>query len=425
MNLTDMQIKNAKVAEGKKQTKLYDGAGLYLLVRPSGRYWRYDFEILGKRRTYAIGKYPDIPLAGRIGKSGDYVKGARDHCMEIKALIAQGIDPILLRQEQKQRNLEEASRKEAEDSLVKNTFEVVAREWFALKQYEWVDKHASKQIGRLENYVFPYIGATPINVLTKPEVNQPIKNAVAQGVNDTARRLYFLVKNIFSFAMDHGYVDSVPLSSTLSSLVPSKPSTKMPAITEDTKIGELLRSVLDYNGSYVVRMALQIMPYLAVRPGEFRMAKWNEFDLDSGIWIIPAKHRKLKKAKKEDQDNVHIVPLSSQVVALLRQLYQFTGRGNHVFPSVRGDSRSISENTITQALGALGYKGEMVPHGFRAMFSTLMNEKGFNPDAIEKQLAHQCRDKVRDAYNRAGYMAERFDMMQVYAKHLDSLRDSS
>jgi len=241
-------------------------------------------------------------------------------------------------------------------------------------------------------------------------------------VNDTARRLYYMVKEIFSYAIDNDFIESMPISSKVSSLVPRVPSKKMPAITDKKGIGQLLRSIQNYGGTYVVRMALQILPYVSLRAGEFRYSKWNEFDLENGVWIVPAKHRKLKKEKKLDETNVHIVPLSSQAVALLRELYKVTGRGNHVFPNIRGDSRPMSENTVNNALHVMGFKGEMVGHGFRSIFSTIMNEKGFNPDAIERQLSHECRDKVREAYNRAGYMSERFQMMQVYADYLDSLR---
>lgn len=424
MNLTDLTLKNATPPHNKKSIKLYDGNGLYLFVNKSGKYWRYDYQLKGcGRKTLSIGKYPDIPLAGRKGKSGEYTKGARDLLVEYKAMIRQGIDPSLVKQDETRRNIEEAKRKKMEESLDKQTFEVVAREWFELKKHEWVDKHSKKQIGRLERYVFPLIGGTPINQLSKPEVNAPIKMAAKTGVNDTARRLYYMVKDIFGYAIDHDYVDAIPMSSRVSSLVPKVTSKHMPAILEEPKIGELLRSILNYKGTYVVRMALQILPYVSLRAGEFRQAKWTEFDLNNGSWTIPAKHRKLKKHKKEDETNVHIVPLSRQAVALLRELKQFTGKGNHVFPSIRGDERPMSENTINTALHAMGYKDEMVGHGFRTIFSTQMNEKNYNLDAIERQLSHQCRDKVRDAYNRAGYMGERFEMMQVYADYLDDLRE--
>ena len=437
MKLSDLKIKNAKPRDNPEYKinnnkpkvlprKMADGNGLYLLVTHAGKYWRYDFQLKGgKRKTFAIGKYPDISLAGSIRKDGIYIKGARDLLLEAKALVKQGIDPSFAKQEAVRRNIEAAEWKKIQASKDEKTFEVVTREWFANKKHEWVEGHAKKQIGRLERYVFPYIGDIPISELTKSRVNEPIKKASHAGVKDTARRLYSMVRQVLNFGMDNEYIVSIPLSANISSLVPKVASKKMPAITDKCGIGQLLRAIDNYNGTYVVCMALKILPYVSLRPGEFRYSKWDEFDLDNGVWIVPAKHRKLKKAKKEDERNVHIVPLSRQAVLLLRELKQLTGRGNHVFPSNRGDSRPMCENTINIALGSMGYKGKMVGHGFRSIFSTLMNESknNYNPDAIERQLSHGCKDKVRDAYNRAEYIAERFQIMQAYADYLDSLRD--
>jgi len=420
--LKDMTIKNAKVGDDEKAYKLSDGGGLYLLVTKSGKYWRYDYRINGKRKTLAIGKYPDIPLATKKVEGDNKIKGVRAYLAEAKDLVIQGIDPSQAKKDAKRKNLEALEKKNIQTAIDSNSFEVVAAKWFNHKKQGWMEGHSCKVYRRLEMYIFPYIGQKSISKISKFEVIDCIDKVVQQGRNESAKRLFQNVRNIFDYAYARDWVSSIPMPTDHKLIVPQHTAKKMPAITDKKKIGHLLRALDEYQGTYVVRMALKLLPYVSLRAGEYRKSCWKHFDLEKSLWIIPAKNRKLLKKQKEDNENVHIVPLPTQAVKLLQELRNVTGHGNLVFPSVRGDSRPMSENTINTALHSMGYKGEMVGHGFRTIFSTLLNEKGFNPDAIEKQLAHKIKDKVRDAYNRTNYIIEREKMMQSYADYLDIIR---
>jgi len=420
--LKDIVIKKAKIGSDGKSYKLTDGGGLYLLVTKSGKYWRYDYRINGKRKTLAIGKYPDIPLATKKVDGDNKIKGVRTYLAEAKDLVVQGIDPSQAKRDAKRKNLEAIEKKKTQTAIDNNSFEVVAVKWFNHKEQGWMENYSCKVYRRLEMYIFPYIGQKSISKISKAEVIDCIDKVVQQGLNETAKRLFQIVRNIFDYAYARDWVSSIPMPTDHKLVVPQHTAKKMPAITDKKKIGHLLRALDEYQGTYVVRMALKLLPYVSLRAGEYRKSCWEDFDLEKSLWIIPAKNRKLLKKQKENDENVHIVPLPIQAVKLLQELRNVTGHGNFLFPSVRGDSRPMSENTINTALHSMGYKGEMVGHGFRTIFSTLLNEKGFNPDAIEKQLAHKIKDKVRDAYNRANYIIEREKMMQSYADYLDIIR---
>jgi len=337
-------------------------------------------------------------------------------------LVAQGIDPCAFRQQEKKKKRAELAEEEKVKAIDANTFEVVAIKWFEHFRIGWEDSYSCKVKGRMDRYLFPYIGKVPISNISNQDVLNCIERIVNQGKVETANRIFQILRSIFNYAYAHKWLTLIPMSTDKKLLIPEASPVKMPAITDVKKVGGLLRAMYGYNGTFVVRMALKLLPYVALRSGEFRQAQWKDIDLEYGIWTIPASNRKLKKKQKQDANNIHIVPLSHQAIKLLHELREVTGWGNHVFPSVRGDSRPISENTINSALHSLGYKGEMVGHGFRSIFSTALNEKGYNPDAIERQLAHGCRDKVREAYNRASYFLERKEMMQFYADYLDDLR---
>jgi len=215
-------------------------------------------------------------------------------------------------------------------------------------------------------------------------------------------------------------VDGVPIGN-LKKVLPKAVPVKMPAITNPKELGELLRAIDGYQGHITTRLALKLLPYLAVRGGEFRHAEWMEFNLDDAVWVIPASHRKQKRAKQQDAANTHTVPLCKQAVALLRELKQYS-HGNYLFSSIRTTTRPMSENTINAALAQLGYKNRMVGHGWRSSFSSLMNQQGFSADAIELQLAHSLKG-VRSRYNRGDYLEERRELMQHWADYLDGLRN--
>ena len=415
MRLTNTKVKNAKPEVSSGQTKLSDGGGLFLLVKANkkkvGKYWRLAYRFGGKQKDLALGTYPLVTL-----------KEARDKRDEAKKLLAQHIDPSQKKQDDRLAAVEKLNEKKRESELDANTFEVVGRKWFNHNKPRWEDSHSRTVISRLEKYVFPKVGNLPIRKVTKIQLTDLIEAIVDSGRLDTARKVTQYTRNTLEFASDRGLLDSIPLGQT-KNLVPAIQKIPLPALTEPKAIGELLTTIDAYKkGSFVTCCALKLLPYLAVRSGEFRKAEWTEFDFEAALWTIPALHRKLKKEFKADPTRFHLVPLSKQSIVILKRLKKLTGQGLHVFPSIRGDGRPMSENTINYALERMGYKGEMVGHGFRTIFSTLLNEQGYNPDAIERQLAHQEPNQVRAAYNRAKYIDIRTEMLQDWADYLDELR---
>ncbi|NWF37971.1 tyrosine-type recombinase/integrase [Mariprofundus sp. NF] len=419
MLLTDKEVQNKRLPEGKKQLKLRDGNGLYLLINKSGKYWHYDYKINGNRKTYSFGTYPAIPLAGKKVSAG-YSKGARDFLVEVKALIKQGIDPSLKKQEDRQLEVAKATAKKKQAKAEKDTFEKVARRWWKLQTY-WSSKHARTVLGRLESHTFPWIGNIPVNQLTKGNITESLQHMVDANVYVVADRVHGYITNVLEFAEDHDLIEAAKIPKKRN-IIPARKAKPTKAITESKRIGELMRAIDGYKGTTVVCAALKLLPLLAVRTGELRHAHWAEMDLGNALWTVPAPNRKLKEEFKLNPENVHYVPLSKQAVELLKELWHWTGRGNHVFPSNRGDSRPMSENTINGALSALGFKEEMTGHGTRTMFSTILNADGFNPDAIETQLQHKSKDSIRATYNRATYREEREMMMQYWADWLDGIR---
>jgi len=403
-----------------KQIKLADSHGLYLLVNKSGKYWRYDYKLNNKRKTLSIGAYPSIPLAGKVGKDKIFKKGARDLVIEAKALVKAGIDPSIKKKETKQEAIDQSKQIEEKRVIDTNTFEFVARQWHKTRQNRWSPKHAFTIMSRFQQHVFPFIGSTPVAALNKTQIATVLTNIADRGTIEIAKRIGQIIKQVLEYGSDRGLIDAIPMGN-IANIIPARKAIPIPAITDPVRLSELLKAIYMYDGSFVVNQALKILPFFAVRSGEFRAAEWCEFDLDGALWTIPAAHRKLNKDAKADPSNVHLVPLSTQAVALLSELHEFTGHGKYVFPSSRGDSRHMSENTVNVAIHNLGFTG-MTGHGWRSVFSTTMNEQNFNPDAIERQLAHVETNSVRAAYNRSEYLPERIKMMQHWADYLDGLR---
>ena len=415
---TDKQIQATKLPKGKPKVKHAVGEGLVLVITPSGKYWLYPFVFGGKRREFRIGVY-------RPGSARHVtLRQARSLAQQAKDMISHGTDPSQAKQAARQANIEAAKQKQKEANNDQNTFEAVARQWFAIHKTEWVPSHATRQLRRMERHIFTKIGDVPITELTKKQVSDTLVAIAETGSHDIAHRVAQLARSVLLYACDRGILEAVPMGN-MKSLLPTPTTKPMPAVLDPAKIGDLLRAIDGYSGSFVVCQALKLLPLLAVRSGEFRQAGWSEFDLGQALWAIPAAHRKLKLKAKADISNIHSVPLSRQAVALLRELHQFTGQGKHVFPSVRGDTRPMSENTINAALATLGYKSLMVGHGWRSVFSTVMNEAGHNPDAIEAQLSHKERDAVRRAYNRSEYLIERVKIMQAWSDYLLALKQGA
>lgn len=391
MPLTDTAVRNAK--PGLKVIRLKDDRGLHLEVSPKGgKYWRLRYWISGKERLISLGAYPDVSL-----------KQARDRREDARRLIAEGVDPFLSRQADK-----------AEAQKQADTFETVAREWHGRQSATWVAGHAGKIIRRFELYVFPWIGAKPIREIGAPDLLDCLRRVEAKGAVETAHRALQTCGQVFRYAIATGRADRDPAADIRGALTPAK-ETHRAAVLDPAGVGALMRAIDAYTGGFVTCCALKLAPLTFVRPGELRHGEWSEIDLDNAEWRIPGPKMKMREQ--------HIVPLSRQAVAILRELQPLTGAGQYVFPSVRTAGRPMSEVTILAALRRLGYaKNEMTGHGFRAMASTLLNEAGWAPDVIERQLAHAERNKVRAAYNRASLLPERRKMMQTWADYLDQLR---
>jgi integrase len=392
MALTAIEAKSAKATE--KPQKLADGGGLYLLIHQNGsKYWRLDYRFAGKRKTLAVGIYPDVSLSDARARRDDARK-----------LLANDTDPGSIRKAQKT----------AIAALTENSFESVAREWFSKHAPNWKENHSSKIITRLEKDIFPWLGARPAGEITAPELLTAIRRIESRGALETAHRALANCGQVFRYAIATGRAQRDPAADLRGALPPVKEKHHA-SITDPKEIGELLRDIDGYKGTFITRCALRLAPLVFLRPGELRKAEWSEIDLDKAEWRIPAARMKM--------DAVHIVPLASQAVAILREIQPLTGAGRYVFTGARTTTRPMSENAVLAALRRMGYTtDEMTGHGFRSMASTLLNEQGFNRDAIERQLAHAERDGVRAAYNYAEYLPERKRMMQHWADYLAGLK---
>lgn len=402
MPLSDLAIRNTK--PGPKPQKLFDGGGLFLLVTPEGgRWWRLKYRYAGKEKLLSLGTYPEVPLASKRDKSGNWITGARDRRDEARRLLAQGVDPGSVKKAEKASRVADA----------KNSFEAVAREWHAKRSKNWAPGTAAGKLHRLEIDIFPIIGAAPINDLRAPDLLRVLRKIESRGAMELARRARQLMGQVFRYAIATGRADRNPAADLREALPPAKP-VHHAAVTEPKAVGALMRAIHGYLGEATTCAALRLAPLVFVRPGELRAAEWSEFDLEEGVWRIPAERMKMRVD--------HIVPLSRQAIDILTAHKAVTGRGTLVFPSIRSRNRPMSENTINAALRRLGYATtEMTGHGFRSMASTMLNEQGWHHDAIERQLAHAERNEVRAAYNRAEHLPERRRMMQAWADYLDGL----
>lgn len=402
---TDVAIRNIKPTDAT--LRLNDGDGLYLLIKTNGaKWWRLDYSIGGKRKTLSIGVYPDTGL-----------KAARNKADEARQLVAAGTDPSDVRKAGKAQQAKalEADRRIADGLPAVDSFEEVAREWFAKFSAEWAPSHADKIIRRLERDIFPWIGKRPIASITAPELLAALRRIEERGAVETAHRAHQNCGQIFRYAIATGRAERDP-SPDLRGALPSVKQTHHAAITDPKAIGELLRAIDGYQGYFVTKCALRIAPMVFVRPGELRKAEWAEIDLDKAEWNIPAERMKMREP--------HLVPLSTQAVEILRELHALTGDGRYVFPGARTNGRPMSDNAILAALRRMGFaKDEMSGHGFRAMARTILDEVlQVRPDFIEHQLAHAVRDPNGRAYNRTAHLAERRKMMQQWADYLDKLK---
>jgi integrase len=393
MPLSDTAIKNAK-PNPDKLYKLPDEKGMYLLVHTNGgKYFRLDYRFSGKRKTLALGIYPETTL-----------KAARDKRDTAKKQIADGIDPGLTRKIEKTGSAE-------------NTFAAIAKEFMAAKP-NWSESHRKHVNECFERDVFPWLGNRPIKDLSAVEVLTTLRRIVDRGAIETAARTKQFIGQAIRYGIATGRAER-DVTADLRGALPSPVRGHYPAITEPKPLGQLLRDIDAYNGGFVVRTALQLQPLIFARPVNLAAAEWAEFDLEAAEWRIASDKMKMKDA--------HIVPLSTQAIALLRDIQPLTGNQQYVFASNQGQNgeKHISRESIGMAIRRMGYQGQHTAHGFRTTASTLLHEQGFHSDMIERQLAHAERNRVKAAYNRAQHLAERRKMMQSWADYLDGLKNGA
>ena len=395
MPLTDRAIQNFKPED--KQQKHFDGGGLHIVVSPAGgKHWRYAYRFRGKQKLLSIGPYPAVIL-----------KAAREKRDEAKGMLAKGIDPAEHKQEMKRFG---AARAE-------NSFAAVAKEWHLKYRDTWTKKHAADIWHRIDKNVLEQMGHMPIADIKPFELLTVLRRVEARGALEQAHRVLQICGSVFRYAVATGRAER-DITADLKGAIPPKRVKHHASLTEPRQVGQLLRAIDGYEGGTIVSCALRLSPLVFVRPGELRFAQWSEFDLDGAEWRIPAERMKMGEK--------HIVSLATQAIAILRELYKASGHCKYLFPSVRADSRPMSDNTVNAALRRLGYtRDEMTGHGFRSMASTLLNELGWNRDAIERQLAHGERNRIRAAYNFAEFLPERRRMMQAWADYLDQLRNAT
>lgn len=395
MALTNIEIIKAKPLD--KAYKLADSAGLYVLVNTTGsKSWRLKYRFLGKEKVLSLGQYPHVSLLE--------AREARDAA---KKLLAKGQDP----NDVKQKQVYDAKREAA------NTFESVGLEWHEKHKVKWVEKNAARNLSMLKRHIFPFIGKLPIAKVKASDLLSAVQKIDARGNTETAHRALQVCGQIFRFAIatDRATADlSLVLKGALSPVVVKHHA----SITDPKVIGQFLRDIHDYDGAYLTQQALKLAPLVFVRPGELRHAEWSEIDFKKAEWRISAEKMKMK--------SVHIVPLSTQALAIFKDLQEHTGHLQYVFTSVTSVKRPMSENTVNMALRRIGYDNtQMTGHGFRSMASTILHEQGWLHDAIERQLAHSDRNKVSAAYNYAEHLPKRKEMMQHWANYLDALRSGA
>lgn len=389
MPLNARQIETAKPKE--KEYKLTDSGGLFLLVKPNGsKYWRYKYRILGLEKKLSIGVYPDISLSV-----------ARQKHEEARKIVALGGDP----------SEEKKAEKLAQKANVENTFKAIALEWHEYKRPNWSKGYAEDLMEAFENDIFPDIGKRPIAEIEPLEGLTTLRKLEKRGVLDKLRKIRQACKQVCNYAIVTGRAKTNPFSELASALKAPK-STNYPHLLAD-ELPAFLQALASYSGSPITRLATKILMLTGVRTVELRMAEWKEFDFDKRVWEVPVERMKMRRP--------HLVPLSNQVVAALREIKAVTGRFNLVFPGRNDITKPMSEASINQVLKRIGYHGKATGHGFRHTMSTILHEQGYNTAWIELQLAHVDKNTIRGTYNHAQYLEQRREMLQWYGDYVDGL----
>ena len=397
LRLSDKVIQTAPLKE--KDYRLYDLDGLCILIRKTGRkVWQYHYKYNDKRKTFTIGQYIRKGVPGHVA-----LKDARTARHEVRLLLDQGIDPNTHKKDK-------ILRARGDEKL---TFEALGREWHS--KGTWVIKHSKNILKSLEDDVFPIIGWKQITAVTRHDIIEVITKIEERGAYDVAKRVCQRCESIFDYAIDKAVCEDNPALGRAKII--KRPKSKPRPHFKEHELPEFLHNLSGYHGRDYVRMAMRLLVLTFMRPGELRNLRWDDIDEDMAIIRIPAERMKMERD--------HIVPLSKQALELLMQCKCITGANALLFPSIKNNRKPISDVTLTKVLRVMGYIGEkkVVPHGFRHTASTILNERGFNRDHIEKQLAHVEKNKVRGIYNHAEYLEQRREMMQWWADHLDKLKD--
>lgn len=385
--LTDTALRSARGRD--RPYKMFDGGGMYLLVNPDGsRYWRLKYRFNGKEKLLSLGVYPDDTLAL-----------ARDRRKKYRELLSDKVDPG------------QAKKKEKREALLSatNSFEAVAREWHG-KQKQWTSYHSKQVIKSLEANVFPALGSQPIKDISPADVLDALRPIEARGALEIAQRVLQRCSAVFRYGIATSRLRNNP-AADLKGALQSPPKNHYPHLKAD-ELPEFLDRLQKYDGEKKTQLAIKLLMLTFVRTGELRAAKWSEFNLEEKLWRIPAERMKMGVE--------HLVPISRQALVVLAELQEITGNYDLLLPGRSNIRKPISENTILYGIYRMGYRGRMTGHGFRSVASTYLNEEGFDSDAIERQLAHGEKNKVRAAYNKAKYLDERKEMMQAWADFIDA-----
>ncbi|MDO7903401.1 tyrosine-type recombinase/integrase [Pseudomonas sp. K1(2024)] len=389
MALTDTAIRTSKPRE--KLYRMVDSQGLCLEVTTAGgKLWRLRYRFEGKAKMLSLGSYPAVTLAQ-----------ARERRDAARKILAQGIDPSAHKREEKAAS--------AAQALI---LESLAREWYAYNKPRWAPATANKALQYLESDIIPVIGSRPVAEVTRPDLVDLVRRIEKREAFNVARKVRQWLGQIFRFGLAKGVVATNP-ATDLDVVAAHAPQTRHHPHVTEAELPELLSKVEAANCDITSKIAIRLLVLTAVRPGELRNAPWEEFDLDSATWTIPAVRMKARRP--------HLVPLPSQAVALLRQLQEITGSYPLAFPGRNDRSRPMSENTVNKVLSTIGYENRQTGHGFRHLLSTSLNTRGYNSDWIERQLAHGDQDSIRDTYNHATYLQQRRSMMQEWADSIDAL----
>lgn len=395
--LNDTQCRQARATE--KAIKLADDKGLYLLVALSGaKYWRMDYRFGGKRKTLALGVYPEVSL-----------KVARQKLDEARRLLDAGVDPS------EARRTEKIARKVAADA----SFEVVAREWHEKKRGQWLDTYAAKVLTSLEQDLFPTLGRRPVSEISAAEMLAVLRKVEIRGALETLKRVRQRASDIFLYAIATGRAENNPVTGLHKALKVA--SVEHRAALHPTALREFFIRLDAVRVTRMVKSAIRLLALTFLRPGELRGASWSEIDLQAGVWVVPAERDRSRGLVGMKMKEAHTVALSTQAVDLFKELHEMTGQRDLVFPNRNDPRRPMSDGTINTALRAMGYAGdEVTGAGFRTTATGALLELGWRPEVIDRQLAHRERKEVFGAYShQAEYLAERRKMMQQWADYLD------